>query len=159
MSDADYLLVMSVQVEAPYENMEPCWIWLGAKGWFGYGKLKRNGRIMPVHRFSYEIYVGPIPAGLLVLHKCDVPSCINPSHLWIGTSQDNTADKTAKGRVNTPIGERNGSSVLTADMVVEARRLRNLRGPSSGIVALSKKFGVGVMTMHDALTGKTWKHV
>ena len=64
----------------------------------GYGRLKVDAKMEGSHRVSYEIYRGPIPDGLCVLHSCDNPSCVNPDHLWLGTNQDNIDDKVAKGR-------------------------------------------------------------
>jgi hypothetical protein len=54
------------------------------------------------HRASYEIHVGPIPDGLLVLHKCDTPACVNPVHLFAGTAAENTQDMVRKGRAKFP---------------------------------------------------------
>lgn len=81
---------------------EGCWLWTGAKSEKGYGnifKKRGNGRTaVMVHRVSYEIHFGEIPEGLFVLHRCDVPACVNPSHLFLGTAQDNVDDMIAKGR-------------------------------------------------------------
>lgn len=75
-----------------------CWVWRRGKTPRGYGKVWRNGRHVYVHRLAYETFVGPIPEGLGVLHRCDNPPCCNPAHLFIGTDADNAADRVAKGR-------------------------------------------------------------
>jgi hypothetical protein len=81
------------------EDESGCWIWQGRpRGSNGYGCLKVDGLWVGAHRFSYQTHVGPIPDGLLVLHRCDVPMCVNPAHLFIGTNQDNSDDKVSKGR-------------------------------------------------------------
>lgn len=76
-----------------------CWIWAGSKkGGSGYGRVSHEGRYIGAHRGSYMAYVGEIPEGLLVLHKCDVKLCVNPSHLFVGTHSDNMQDMLRKGR-------------------------------------------------------------
>ena len=75
-----------------------CWHFTGAPGKDGYGKLKIKGRTVRAHRAYYTEYVGPIPDGLWVLHRCDNPMCVNPEHLYVGTQLDNEHDKDARGR-------------------------------------------------------------
>lgn len=73
----------------------------------GYGKILAFGEKRLSHRISYELFVGPIPDGFYVCHRCDNPSCCNPSHLFVGTQKDNLGDAKRKGRTAT--GDRNGS--------------------------------------------------
>lgn len=75
-----------------------CHYWTGHVGRWGYGTIGVDGKSILAHRFSYELYIGPIPEGLLVCHHCDQPLCQNPRHLFLGTNFDNMADKTRKGR-------------------------------------------------------------
>lgn len=77
---------------------EGCWFWRGPVKANGYGYLRVNSFNVYAHRFSYERSIGAIPMGLLVLHRCDVRSCVNPGHLFLGTARDNTRDMMAKGR-------------------------------------------------------------
>jgi hypothetical protein len=79
-------------------GMSDCWHFCGSRNQFGYGRLTFKGRMQVVHRLSYETFVGPIPAGMSVLHRCDSPSCINPEHLWLGTYAENSRDCWEKGR-------------------------------------------------------------
>lgn len=76
-----------------------CWLWEKAVLPDGYGQCSVAGHPTRTHRLAYTAFVGPIPAGLSVLHKCDVPACINPSHLFVGTQQDNMIDAGRKGRI------------------------------------------------------------
>lgn len=64
----------------------------------GYALLRFKGKKVSLHRLSYEEFVGPIPEGLSVLHKCDVRHCCEPTHLFLGTGSDNAKDAVGKGR-------------------------------------------------------------
>ena len=77
-----------------------CWIFTGSCSANGYGKICVRYKTISTHRYSYIKYVGPIPEGLLVLHKCDTPSCVNPEHLFLGTQSDNMKDMYSKKRFN-----------------------------------------------------------
>src|ERR1700728_2715027 len=96
-----------------YAMPEPntgCWLWAGAVDSDGYGAIcvgpdvkKERGyatKIRKAHRISYELFRGPIPDGLGVLHRCDMPCCVNPDHFFLGTNTDNVRDMIAKGRQN-----------------------------------------------------------
>jgi hypothetical protein len=82
-----------------------CWHWCGSWNDFGYGRMSYEGKLQWAHRLSWRAFVGEIPAGLLVLHRCDNPGCINPDHLWLGTYGDNLRDAWAKGRHKGRTGE------------------------------------------------------
>ena len=96
--------VESVEDRLCPEPNSGCWLWEGSVtstngGKPGYGDFRRGGGVhLYVHRYMYEKYRGPIPPGMQVLHKCDVSICGNPSHLFLGTNQDNIQDSVAKGR-------------------------------------------------------------
>jgi hypothetical protein len=91
-----------------------CWLWTSTRLTDSYGRPRNGYGVMRIgrkmqraHRLSYELHVGPIPDGLFVCHACDVPACVNPGHLWLGTQADNMRDKKRKGRA------RGGNSRLT----------------------------------------------
>ena len=79
-------------------NKTGCWSWLLVKNKKGYGQVGYCGKIWQAHRLSYIKFVGEIPKGMCVLHKCDNPSCVNPEYLFLGTDADNARDRKAKGR-------------------------------------------------------------
>lgn len=128
-----------------------CWISTHCWNEDGYGRTGKKPRL--AHRLSYEIHYGPIPAGLLVCHRCDTPSCVNPDHLFLGTDKENTQDCKRKGRLRRSPGELNGSSVLTEENVLE------IRSSELTAKALAVKFGVTPPSIYKARTGFTWAHV
>lgn len=75
-----------------------CHVWTGAKTDKGYGLIEVAGKTRRAHRVAYETFKGAIPAGLLILHRCDNPSCVNPEHLRAGTQAENMQEMVAKGR-------------------------------------------------------------
>ena len=78
--------------------MTECREWEGSRNRDGYGRYPVGGSWVGAHRVAWEQEYGPIPKGMSVLHHCDNPPCILPSHLFLGTQQDNVADMIAKGR-------------------------------------------------------------
>src|SRR6202021_2882808 len=101
-----------------------CIEWTKGKNSDGYGCLyDENRKSKRANRVSYELKNGPIPDRLDVLHSCDNPSCINPEHLFLGTTQDNMTDKMNKNRHIAPIGERNGQSIISEIDVINIRKL------------------------------------
>jgi hypothetical protein len=77
---------------------DACWPWIGGTSHNGYGRFWLDGHTVPASHYAYEIGIGPVPPGMLVLHHCDNPPCCNPTHLFIGTQLDNVHDRDAKGR-------------------------------------------------------------
>ncbi len=75
-----------------------CWLWTGGHNGRGYGTLKVDGRMQYAHRLVWSLLHGPILTGFYVCHCCDQPSCVRPSHLFLGTQSDNMRDCVAKGR-------------------------------------------------------------
>ena len=148
----------------------PCEIFRGSKLPAGYGTLCRPGerRSRYAHREAYEKAHGPIPKGMFVLHRCDNPPCINPTHLFLGTAKDNSDDSHAKGRAIRPpvmYGEENPRAKLTESAVrkiraaaAQARRpgkLRFRRG-SRLVDTLAERYGVTPMMIYFVIRGKNW---
>src|SRR6266566_1784884 len=114
-----------------------CWIWTGAKNSDGYGQLRVLGRNLLAHRVSYKLFKGPIPKGFWVCHTCDNPPCVRPSHLWLGTPEEDMVDASSKGRMIGAKGESSPRAKLNWSQVREIQRryqkgTPNHKEPNSG---------------------------
>lgn len=125
-----------------------CWQWRAHSDKDGYGILPTNSSSIRAHRLSYEIYKGAIPQGMVVCHKCDNPGCVNPDHLFIGTSKDNAQDALRKGRNYT--GDKNSRARLSWE---EVDAIRASTKPYS---ILAEKYQVSVSTIKDVRRRRTW---
>ena len=134
-----------------------CWIWMGCVGHYSYGQFCVNSKTLLAHRASWILHYGNIPDGLRVCHRCDVPSCVNPNHLFLGTAQDNTDDMMRKDRTNPRKGEDHHAARLTAEKV---RQMRKEYQPGYGnLAAIARKYNTSETSAHYAINRKTWKHV
>lgn len=143
-----------------------CWVWKATMDRHDYGKLlvgsRKDGtrRIRRAHRISYEIVRGEIPEGLQVLHKCDNPPCVRPSHLVLGTHKDNMSDMYAKNRrdhkkIGRP-GELHHNCKITSEIALEIRRLC-ADGKSQQEVG--ELFGLSQTHVGRIVRGERWTHV
>lgn len=123
-----------------------CWEWQGYRNAQGYGCYYPTGKKFLSHRHAYALTHGPVPHGLLVLHKCDNPPCCNPDHLFLGTHADNSADMCAKGRHRTtPLrGTSHPEAKFTAD---EIRSIRNRVAAGESRTTLARELGVSISTI------------
>lgn len=142
-----------------------CWIWTGAKTGGSYGVIWFNGRNYPAHKLSWRMAYGPIPKGKLVCHNCpggDNPSCVRPSHLFLGTHRENLQDASKKGMLATAKdGTNNPMARLTEDDVLEIRRRYkkgSRRGPNSSYI-LAKEFGVSIAWVRAIAKKERWSHI
>ena len=133
------------------KHFNGCWIWHGTKVTRGYGQISSNGKIWRAHRLSWALHKGNIPAGVLVLHKCDNPSCVNPEHLFLGSVQDNVDDRIKKGR--SARGSNMGSSKLT-EANVHAIRERLSHAETHASIAAS--FDVTESAVSHIAAGHSW---
>lgn len=132
-----------------------CWLWIASKNNKGYGEISIKGKTMKAHRVSYELYKGNIPLGLCVCHICDIPSCVNPDHLFLGTHSDNMKDRQVKSRNPlTKFGEDNLSSVLKSEQVIEIRNKYIPRKYS--IRMLAKEYNVSFQLIQKIVTRQIW---
>lgn len=94
MTDRDRLLS-----KVFFEPNSGCWLWEASLLKDGYPQFYFNGQNRRATRVSYDLFVGKIPDGMQVCHKCDVPTCVNPDHLFVGTQKENIAYCRTKGRI------------------------------------------------------------
>jgi hypothetical protein len=134
-----------------------CWPWCGPRNMRGYGQWKFRGKTRRATRIMWEIFKGPIPDGLSVLHECDNPCCVNIGHLFLGTQTDNMRDCAEKGRNYVPLltGEEHGGSKLTEEQVREIVSLENVH--SHGLLA--KMFNISRSVVTRIFQGILWGHV
>jgi hypothetical protein len=139
-----------------------CWIWTGYRNDDGYGEMNvARGKKKKVHRVMWEQSFGPIPEGMCVCHRCDIPACCNPVHLFLGTHAENMQDMVRKGRKVTPVafilskakGERNAKAKLTAAAV------RSIRNSSQTTKELAQSFGVSTASICNVISRRTWRHL
>jgi len=107
---------------ARVQKTDGCWLFAGAPCNRAGHKhlLVSRGQRAYAHRFSYELHHGPIPGGMVVMHSCDVPACVNPAHLSIGTQRDNVRDSVAKGRWRP---QRHARTLTATALVTEGGKL------------------------------------
>lgn len=133
-----------------------CWIWLRAidpRTGYGMVWVPEVGRTENAHRAVWRRVNGD-PGGLFVLHRCDNRPCVRPSHMYLGTRQNNSDDATSRGRQSR--GEDRPMAKLTEAAVIDLRR-RCANGESQR--ALAKAFGVNQSQVSRAAHGKRWRHV
>lgn len=134
-----------------------CWEICGVRHKQGYGQIKVEGKTKFAHRLAYEAWVGPIPEGHIVRHKCDNPPCVNPGHLETGTQLDNARDRESRNRHDPARGENAGSSKLTED---EVRSIRSRYIPYKvSRQFLANEYGVSKTTITIILSRKGWSHI
>lgn len=161
---------------------DACWLWLGSKNGDGYGNFFFGGKTDRAHRVAYALTVGP-PGDLQVLHRCDNPACVRPSHLFLGTHSDNMKDAADKGRLNGNLGYRHSAQIRAkisvalsgkeksarAKVAIRAVKreaspldlekvalMKQLRGLGWAFRALGRKFGVSAATAFNVCNGRTW---
>jgi hypothetical protein len=153
----------------------PCWIWQANKTGFGHGTFYLPGAIgIGAHRFAWILANGEIEGDLFVCHTCDNPSCVNPSHLFLGTQADNMRDCSIKGRAKgkpagkgddhffrlTPNtvkrGQNSPNAFLSDTQVLELLRRKAAGEQTSD---LAREYGLKRSTIAFMISGRSWKHI
>jgi hypothetical protein len=151
-----------------------CWEWSGAKNSNGYGTLgtgpRGTKRIELAHRVSWELAHGRVPVGF-VLHRCDNPPCVRPTHLYEGSPADNVNDREARGRgvilrgdahpqridpSKVLRGERHGMARLTVE---DVRAIRARRARGEKLRTISVDFGIKEAQVSAIVSRRNWAHV
>ena len=134
-------------------NVTSCWEWQAQRLPHGYGQVHLGGKKYYPHRVIWEFLYGR-PENLWVLHKCDNPSCVNPSHLFLGTPKDNTQDMMLKGR--GPIGERQGRSKFNESFV---KHIRKNYFEATNKKEFAESLGISPSHCCGIAYKKFWKHI
>ena len=174
LSDVDRTAATPRFVEMAGEpNPDGCLLWPHSRNRKGYGQFRWRGRLFIASRFAWMLFRGEIPAGVMVLHPCDNPPCVNVDHLFLGTNSDNQRDSSINGRhwmkkhpemttLNRgdlhvcPRGEQCRAARLTASTV---REIRDLKRAGRTARELSERFGIGQGHVYKITSGNAWKHV
>ena len=131
-----------------------CWEWDKTIGRGGYGKIQINKAQVTASRASYEEFIGPIPDGMLVCHKCDNRRCCNPEHLFLGTHQDNADDMLSKSR--SMHGSWHYKATIDESQAVAVFEMIKSGATNSEIQG---ELGVGKNVIQSIKAGFSWNHV
>lgn len=150
------------RILAKTKKTETCWLWQGtAFSKAGHGRLYVGSRTdgtrrnALVHREAWKCFRGQIPGGLQVLHRCDVPNCVNPEHLFLGTATENMRDRDQKQRQAR--GSRQGLAKLTEQDVLAIREAHGKK--RSDLSSLAKEYGVTYNNVRAVVLRQTWRHL
>lgn len=140
-----------------------CWIWMAGTFrsstniWSDeYGCFYFDGKTYSAHRASYSIFIGKIPEGLSVCHRCDTPLCVNPSHLFLGTTFDNMQDMKRKGRQAKFTKSMFKKGELHPQSKINNSIADVIRNSAGSIREIAKQLGVTRTIVHDVKSGKRW---
>lgn len=133
-----------------------CWLWKAGRRGDGYGAFQvESKKQVSAHRYSYALHHGEIPKGMVVMHSCDQPLCVNPAHLKLGTNRENAVDSARKAR--RPRGSWNHQAKLTEGQVLDIRAQYAAGGVSQKELAAG--FGISSALVSFIVTRKAWKHI
>ncbi len=135
-------------------NNKGCIRWLGWKNDDGYGKFSVGKIYKFAHRIAYELFVGEIPKGKNILHKCDVRDCCNIDHLYIGTQHENNIDAHTRKRRSSK-GVENGHAKLDEK---DVKYIKSMFGKIT-VAQLSRDYKVSESCIHDIKHGRSWRDI
>lgn len=146
-----YLEMAKVRIER-HISPEPnsgCWLWTGHAAQSGHGIIIFKGKKRGAHRVSWIAHNGQVNDDAFICHKCDVPSCVNPSHLYVGNAKTNSRDMVERGQ--SPCGERGGRAKITWAQASAIRK------DSRHLKEIAKDYPITPTAISYIKNGKTWK--
>ena len=149
-------LARFMQMVLPGMAHSDCWGWAGNRPDGRYGHFSINGQSVKAHRWIYELLHGPIPDGMVLRHRCDIPECVNPMHLEAGTSAQNTADIIERGRWPDRKGDRHPMAALSKDKVLKIRALAS-QGYTQKRIA--EMYEISSQHVGKIVRRESWGHV
>jgi len=151
---ADFCRFMSF-VRIPTQ-VSDCWLWVGGTMAQGYGHFSVSNHTIRAHRWIYSLIHGAIEEGLVVRHKCDNPTCVNPMHLEVGSHAENCADMHQRGRNADRKGEKHPMASFTAEDVLDIRLKREL---GWSLTEIGKLYGKSEKLIGKITRRERWKHI
>jgi hypothetical protein len=131
-------------------ELGPCWLWEGSIHPAGYGRFALGGRIVKAHRVAYELANGAVPGEAVVRHRCDVKRCVRPSHLCLGSQEDNVRDAMERGLL--PRGASHTHAKLSMADVTAIRAA----DPKATHISLSRQYGVSHQVIGRVRRGESY---
>lgn len=144
------------RVYSHVEKDGDCELFTGHRDECGYGRINRGDRLVRLHREVWMRDNGPIPEGAVIMHTCDQPACIEPSHLQLGVQADNIADMMTKGRHRALKGSKSPRAKLHEQNIPVIRAML-IRGDTCASIGLL--FGVTDAMIRHIKKGRAWTHV
>ena len=141
---------------AQIASAEECWHWVGNIKKSGYGIAHIKKRRVLAHRVSYLLYYGTLPPNMYVCHRCDVPACVNPHHLFLGSPQENKDDCVRKNRQARQFGVENGRAIIDDEI---ASRIKASIRSGAPLRVISSRENVSIHIVKEISRGRSWKTV
>lgn len=138
-----------------------CWVWTASTDPYGYGYFWFRGKTMRSSRVAWIIENGALNAKAFICHHCDNPTCVRPSHLFLGDPLVNMADKVSKGRAKgAHKGADHHAAKLDRQKVIDIReRYDNRKLVPVTQRALAEEYGLHQVTISEIVTRKIWSHI
>lgn len=151
-------LLSPIYFERRSKRQGECWYWHPRDGKESYGQLRIDGKNWLAHRASWMIHFGEIPEGMMVCHKCDTPRCVNPNHLFLGTTKDNINDALNKNRMYFQNEGRDFSFTRKARVKkLNEIDVSEIRKSIESLAILSKRYDVSMSCISMVRRGKRKK--